>query len=108
MRAPSRARAHLGLAGQEVALYPTATVRENLRLFGRLCGLTGRALRRAIAETGEELQLTAVLDRRAGQLSGGQRRRAHAAAAMLHRPALLLLDEPTAGADPMTREALLH
>jgi ABC-2 type transport system ATP-binding protein len=106
-RDPRRARALLGLAPQEVALYPRVTVGEHLRLFGRLADLRGAALRRRIDETVQALRLTELLDRPAGALSGGQRRRTHAATALLHRPRVLLLDEPTAGADPTTREALL-
>jgi ABC-2 type transport system ATP-binding protein len=102
-----RARALIGLAPQEIALYPPATVRENLRLFAALGGLRGRARRTAIAETAEALRLTDVLDRRVGVLSGGQQRRVQAATALVHRPPVLLLDEPTVGADPAAREALL-
>jgi ABC-2 type transport system ATP-binding protein len=104
---PERARDRIGLAPQEIALYLSASLRQNLRLFGGLAGLKGRSLRTAIAETAEHLLLTDVLDRPVGLLSGGQRRRAQAATALLHRPRLLLLDEPTVGADPETRAALL-
>jgi ABC-2 type transport system ATP-binding protein len=107
--APGRAaRRQLGLAPQDVALYPSATVRQNLRLFGALAGVRGRALTGSIDEVAAALDLTAVLDRAVGVLSGGQRRRAQTATALLHRPAVLLLDEPTAGADPTTRLALLE
>jgi ABC-2 type transport system ATP-binding protein len=107
--APGRpARRHLGLAPQDIALYQPATVRQNLRLFGALAGLRGRALPGAIDEVATALDLTSVLDRAVGVLSGGQRRRAQTATALLHRPAVLLLDEPTAGADPTTRRALLE
>ncbi len=101
-------RRQVGLAPQEIGLYPSLTVRENLRLFAGLAGLRGRRQRTAIAETSAALGLSEVLDRQVGHLSGGQRRRAQAATAMVHRPRLLLLDEPTAGADPGTRRALLH
>jgi ABC-2 type transport system ATP-binding protein len=101
-------RRRVGLAPQEISLYLSLTVRENLRLFAGLAGLRGRHQRSALAETSAALGLSEVLDRQVGYLSGGQRRRAHAAAAMVHRPRLLLLDEPTAGADPGTRRALLQ
>jgi ABC-2 type transport system ATP-binding protein len=107
LRQPRAARRLLGVAPQEQALYPTATVRDNLRLFGALGGLRRAGLRRAIDGVAEELRLTEVLDQRAGLLSGGQRRRTQAAAALIASPPLLLLDEPTAGADPETRAALL-
>jgi ABC-2 type transport system ATP-binding protein len=106
-RAPSAARADIGVAPQHIALYPSATAAEHLALFGRLAGLRRHALAAAVAEVVDALLLTDFLDRRVGLLSGGQQRRVQAATALLHRPALLLLDEPTAGADPQTRESLL-
>ena len=77
-RKPRAARRLLGLAPQELALYLTATVRDNLRLFGALAGLSGGPLRRAVDDIAEELMLTDVLGQRAGLLSGGQRRRTQA------------------------------
>jgi ABC-2 type transport system ATP-binding protein len=106
-RSPAAARARLGLAPQHLALYPGATVRQNLRLFGGLAGLRRRALRTAIDEVSAATRLGEVLDRPVAVLSGGQQRRAQTASALLHRPAVLLLDEPTVGADPDTRQALL-
>jgi ABC-2 type transport system ATP-binding protein len=107
LREPRAARALLGVAPQELALYPTVTVREHLRLFAGLAGLRRAAARRAVTAVAEELMLGDVLDRRCAVLSGGQRRRAQAASAMVGEPRVLLLDEPTAGADPQTRQALL-
>jgi ABC-2 type transport system ATP-binding protein len=104
---PRAARAQLGVAPQELALYPTVTVREHLRLFAGLAGLRRTAAARSVAGIAEELLLTDVLDRQCAVLSGGQRRRAQAAAAMVGTARVLLLDEPTAGADPETRQALL-
>jgi ABC-2 type transport system ATP-binding protein len=106
-RHPRAARAQTGIAPQEQALYLTATVRDNLRLFAALAGLRGPARHRAVAAVAEELLLTQVLDQRAGLLSGGQLRRTQAATALVGGAPLLLLDEPTAGADPETRAALL-
>jgi ABC-2 type transport system ATP-binding protein len=106
-RQPRVARRQLGIAPQELALYLTATVADNLRLFGALAGLRRGALRRAVAQVAEELALTDVLGQRAGLLSGGQRRRTQAGTALVTGAPLLLLDEPTAGADPQTRTALL-
>jgi ABC-2 type transport system ATP-binding protein len=97
----------LGLAPQELALYPTATARENLFAFAGLYGLRRRDARRRIDELAGALALGDVLDRRVRDLSGGQQRRLQAATAMVHRPRVLLLDEPTVGADPITRDALL-
>ena len=85
----------------------SVTVREHLELFGRLAGLRGATLRHAIDELAVELRLLEIMDRRTGVLSGGQQRRTQAASALIHRPRLLLLDEPTAGADLETRQAML-
>ena len=106
-RSRARVRPLLGLAPQELALYPTATARENLFVFAGLYGLRRREARGRIGQLADALVLGAVLDRRVRDLSGGQQRRLQAATAMLHRPRLLLLDEPTVGADPITRDALL-
>ena len=107
-RPPSRVRGEIGISPQHIALYRPLTVREHLELYGRLAGLRRKALRAEIDELADQLRLTSFLNRRAGLLSGGQQRRAQAATALIHRPSLLLLDEPTAGADPETREALLE
>jgi ABC-2 type transport system ATP-binding protein len=102
-----RTGGEIGVAPQHIALYPSATAREHLVLFGRLAGLRRAALAAAIDEVTATLMLGDLLDRRTGVLSGGQQRRVQAATALLHRPGLLLMDEPTAGADPPTRESLL-
>jgi ABC-2 type transport system ATP-binding protein len=104
---PRQARARLGVCPQETALYPRLTVGEHLRLFGALAGLRRAALRRAVDRVAEQLCLTDVLGRPAGLLSGGQRKRSQAATALIAETPVLLLDEPTAGADPQTRQALL-
>lgn len=104
---PLATRRRIGLAPQENALYPVVSARENLRVFGALAGLHGRLLRERIEEASAAFALDAIMDRPVEQLSGGQRRRVHTAAAVLHRPPLLLLDEPTVGADVATRDALL-
>jgi ABC-2 type transport system ATP-binding protein len=100
-------KAEIGVAPQTLGLYPTATVREHLWLFGKLAGRRQPALDRAIASTAEELLLGDLLKRKVRELSGGQQRRVQAATALVNRPKLLLLDEPTVGADPVTREAIL-
>ncbi|WP_182887778.1 ABC transporter ATP-binding protein [Microbispora sp. H10885] len=97
----------LGVAPQEFALYNGVSVRENLRLFAGLAGLRGRRRDTEITRVLDELHLAPIADRPVGVLSGGQRRRVQAATAMVGSPPLLLLDEPTAGADPETRSALL-
>jgi ABC-2 type transport system ATP-binding protein len=107
-RDPRRARALLGLAPQELGIYPTASARENLLLFAGLHGMRRRDARAAAERVAAQLHLADVLDVRVRVLSGGQQRRVQAATAMIHRPPVLLLDEPTVGADPLTREALLR
>ncbi len=107
LRNPREARRMIGVSPQEPGLYISATVRENLRLFGALAGLRRSALDRAVEQVAEELGLTETLDRAVGVLSGGQFRRTQAGTALVRTPPLLLLDEPTAGADPETRAALL-
>jgi ABC-2 type transport system ATP-binding protein len=104
---PADARNQVGVAPQHLALYPSVKVREHLELFGRLAGLRGATLESTIDDLAVALRLTEIIDRKAGVLSGGQQRRTQAATALMHRPSVLLLDEPTAGADLETRQALL-
>lgn len=106
-RDPRGARRELGLAPQELGVYPPLTVRQNLRFFAELAGLRGRQARVRIADVAEPLALTALLNRRVSALSGGEQRRVHTAMALLHRPRLVLLDEPTAGVDVETRARLI-
>lgn len=108
-RSPRAARQNIGVAPQLWALYPSATVREHLRLYGGLYGLRRGALKAAIDEVADVVRLHEFIDRQVGVLSGGQQRRTQAASALLNRPGLklLMLDEPTVGADAETRQALL-
>lgn len=100
------ARAALGLVPQEIALYGHLTVRENLEVFGRLSRVPGKRLQAAVARA---MALTRTAEREhvpVKHLSGGYRRRVNIAAAILHEPRLLILDEPTVGVDLDAREAL--
>jgi ABC-2 type transport system ATP-binding protein len=102
------AKAAVGYVPQDLALYPDLTAAENLTFFGELYGLTGNELHGRIAET---LELVGLADRgkdRIGTYSGGMKRRANMAAGLLHRPRLLVLDEPTVGVDPQSRNAILE
>jgi len=105
---PDAARCHLGLAPQDLGIYPSLTVRDNLTFFGELAGLRKAALRSEVDEVAEALDLTRFLPRLARLLSGGEKRRLHTAMALLGRPRLLLLDEPTSGVDVATRAQLLE
>nr|AKA59394.1 ABC-type multidrug transport system, ATPase component [uncultured bacterium AB_162] len=104
---PARAMPKLGLAPQELGIYPTVSARGNLTLFAELYGVPAESTGARIDEVAGALELSHLLDRAAGTLSGGERRRLHVAMALLHRPALLILDEPTAGVDVDTRGQLL-
>ena len=103
---PTGGRQRLGFVPQEVALYPDLTARENLEAFGRFHGLRGGELRQAV---GWALAWTGLADRARDltkTFSGGMRRRVNIACGVLHRPLVLLLDEPTVGVDPQSRERI--
>jgi ABC-type multidrug transport system ATPase subunit len=99
-------RRRLGLVFQETSVDGLLTVEENLRFAGRLAGLGGRELRAAVAAAIDRAGLRALAGQPARQLSGGWRRLADIARATLHRPDLLILDEPTVGLDPEHRELI--
>ena len=107
--APLQARRtspELGIVPQEIALYPLLTARENMAAFGELQGLSGAALRSQIDWA---LERTGLADRAAEpvrQFSGGMKRRLNIACGVLHRPRIVLLDEPTAGVDPQSRDRI--
>ena len=101
-----QATAVRGWVPQEIALYPLLTPRENLWTFGRYQGLQGAALHAAVAETLGWIGLADRASDKTSALSGGMRRRLNIAAGTIHRPRLLLLDEPTVGVDPQSRERI--
>jgi len=105
---PSAVRGLFGLAPQDIALYPTLTARENLRYFGRLYGITGRKLSERINQSLTLVGLLDNADTRIDAYSGGMKRRANLAAAILHTPRLLVLDEPTVGIDTQSRNMLME
>lgn len=106
--ASPEARATLGWVPQELALYPRLSAEENLHSFGRYTGLTGKALKDAIAWCLH----WAALEDRAGDLvknlSGGMKRRLNMAAGLIHQPKLVLMDEPTVGVDPQSRNRIFE
>ncbi len=100
------AKQNIGIVPQELALYDELSAEENLELFGSLYGLTRNALAQAMERT---LNLVQLADRRKDRVhtySGGMKRRLNLAAALLHDPRILLLDEPTVGVDPQSRNAI--
>jgi linearmycin/streptolysin S transport system ATP-binding protein len=98
----------IGYVPQEIALYPDLSGRANLQFFGRLYGLRGAEATTRIDETLEIVGLTDRADDRVQEYSGGMQRRLNIAAGLLHRPQLLILDEPTVGIDPQSRNAILE
>jgi ABC-type multidrug transport system ATPase subunit len=103
-REPDRARQIIGLAGQYAAVDEHLTGRENLRLVGRLTHLPKRLIEARAGELLERFGLTDAADRPSRTYSGGMRRRLDLAAALVHRPPVLFLDEPTTGLDPASRK----
>ncbi len=102
------ARRHIGLVPQELAVYPDLTARENLVFFGRLYELRGRELKTRVDEVLEVIGLADRADDLAKEYSGGMKRRLNIGIGLLHRPHLLILDEPTVGVDPQSRNAILE
>lgn len=99
-------RSRIGIAPQNVALYDELTGRENLSLFGRLYGLRGAALHESVDRAMVFTGLAERASDRVRTYSGGMKRRLNIAAALVHRPAVILLDEPTVGVDPQSRNAI--
>jgi len=104
----TRGRDAIGLVPQDLAIYPDLTGEENLHFFGRLYGMNGDVLEHRVTEV---LQVVGLLDRREDltkEYSGGMKRRLNIGIGLLHNPRLLILDEPTVGVDPQSRNAILE
>jgi ABC-2 type transport system ATP-binding protein len=104
LRQTEQARAQIGYLPQRFSLYEDLTVLENIRFFAEVRGLSAAEWRPRCMEILQFVGLDPFVDRRAGFLSGGMKQKLGLAAALVHRPRLLLLDEPTTGVDPVTRQ----
>jgi ABC-2 type transport system ATP-binding protein len=104
---PMAVRNLIGLVPQELALYDDLSARENLLFWGRMYGLSGRALKIRVAEVLEQIGLADRAKERVKAYSGGMKRRVNIGIGLLHKPRLLFMDEPTVGIDPQSRRAIL-
>lgn len=102
----AKIRQQIGIVFQDTVLDNLLTVEENLRIRGSFYGLDSKSLEQAIEEALKVTDIYELKNRRYGQLSGGQRRRTDIARALIHRPKILFLDEPTTGLDPQTRKSV--
>ncbi|NAW65682.1 ABC transporter ATP-binding protein [Photobacterium halotolerans] len=106
LRIPEQAEAlrmKIGYMTQKFSLYEDLSVRENLHFIGQIYGLPGRELKPRVAELGSIYNLNELMKQRVGSMSGGQKQRLALAAAVMHKPDLLFLDEPTSAVDPQSR-----
>jgi ABC-2 type transport system ATP-binding protein len=104
---PEAAKASLGVVPQDIALYPDLSARENLDFWGKMYGLRGAALKTRVDEV---LDIIGLRDRQkdvVGKFSGGMKRRVNIGAALLHKPQVVIMDEPTVGIDPQSRRHIL-
>jgi len=104
---PESLRKVLGIVPQEIALYPELSARENLAFFGRIYGLKGPTLNERIEEVLQKIGLTDRQKDIVKTFSGGMKRRLNIGAALLHKPSILIMDEPTVGIDPQSRAYIL-
>jgi len=103
----TEAKTAIGYVPQDLAIYPDLTAKENLMFFGRLYGMSRPDIKRRSAEVLEVTGLADRADEHTGEFSGGMKRRLNIGIALLHKPILLVLDEPTVGVDPQSRNAIL-
>lgn len=107
IREPEQAKASLGVVPQDIALYPDLSARENLVFWGKMYGLRGAALKSRVDEVLEVIGLADRQKDHVGKFSGGMKRRVNIGAALLHKPAVIIMDEPTVGIDPQSRRHIL-
>lgn len=105
---PKKAQKSIGVVPQEIALYETLSARENLKFWGRMYDLSGNALEKAVDEVLEIIGLTDRAKDKINTFSGGMKRRVNIGAAILHKPDVLIMDEPTVGIDPQSRNHILN
>ena len=98
----------IALVPQEIALYPTLTLKENLRFFGSIYGVFDHELNKAMERVLELVQLEDVCNKQICEFSGGMKRRANLAASLLHNPEIIFLDEPTVHVDPVSRQVIFQ
>lgn len=98
----------IGLVPQEIALYPTLTLQQNLQYFGSLYGLWGKLLKQRIEECLQISQLSRFRDKQIKTYSGGMKRRANLVLGLIHDPKIIFLDEPTANVDPQSRNVIFE
>jgi ABC-2 type transport system ATP-binding protein len=101
-------KAHIGLVPQELAIYPDLSAAENMTFFGRLYGMPGDALKSRVRQVLEVVGLSERATDVTKEFSGGMKRRLNIGIGLLHSPQLLILDEPTVGVDPQSRNAILQ
>ena len=106
-REPLAVKQIIGVVPQEIALYPRLSARQNLRFFGQLYGLGGKALNQAIDEVLEFIDLKDRADEKIEKYSGGMKRRVNIGVGLLHKPKIVFMDEPTVGIDPQSRRRIL-
>ena len=104
---PEIAKASLGVVPQDIALYPDRSARENLVFWGKMYGLRGAALKSRVDEVLAIIGLTDRQKDHVGKFSGGMKRRVNIGAALLHKPSVIIMDEPTVGIDPQSRRHIL-
>jgi ABC-2 type transport system ATP-binding protein len=97
----------LGVVPQEIALYEDLTARENLTFWGKMYGLRGSALKSRVNEVLDVIGLSDRANERVGKYSGGMKRRVNIGVALLHKPKVIYMDEPTVGIDPQSRRNIL-
>ena len=104
---PEAAKKNLGVVPQDIALYPDLSARENLVFWGKMYGLRGAELKSRVDEVLEVIGLADRQKDHVGKFSGGMKRRVNIGAALLHKPDVVIMDEPTVGIDPQSRRHIL-